>query len=301
MLNSVTLRGFSLVIALLPIPVLAQNLPPGEESSTPAQLSADASNAQAAGAIATPSAPVAIPAGTHIMMVLTSPLHTTSASAGSGLYLRTLYPIIQDNKIAIPAGTQIQGTVESSKRPGHFQRTAEFRFQFTTLIFPDNHVASIDGALQSIPGSRTTRTHSSNGTLRTVDQPEKVIAPVAAGGVTGAIFGSVEHFGIGKFVGAGLGAGLGLGGVLLRRGDEINLRSGTHVEMVLQSPLLVEQEQVAANQHVSPEMHRLEVLPNHAACSADEEPEGLQRQRSTPMQSRLPWPGRLALPGHNLW
>src|SRR5437879_5186135 len=35
---------------------------------------------------------VTIPAGTRVLMVLTSPLHTTSGTAGSGLYLETLYP-----------------------------------------------------------------------------------------------------------------------------------------------------------------------------------------------------------------
>lgn len=235
------------------------------------------------------------------MMVLTSPLHSTSGSAGSGVYLETLYPIIQDNKITIPAGTQVQGTVESSKRPGHFQRTAEFKLQFTTLIFPNNHMATINGALQSIPGSRTTRAHGSSGTLQTVDQTEKVITPVAAGGVTGAIFGSVEHIGIGKFVGAGLGAGLGLGGMLLKRGDAINLAIGVHVEMVLESPLLLEPEQVAANERSSP-AHAIRPVDNvqsKAACSADGQPERLQQRCSTRTQSRLPWPGSMIFPGYD--
>src|SRR5579871_4999993 len=36
---------------------------------------------------------VTIPAGTRVLMVLKSPLHTTSGTAGSGLYLETLYPV----------------------------------------------------------------------------------------------------------------------------------------------------------------------------------------------------------------
>src|SRR5215467_8254865 len=46
--------------------------------------------------VATTTAPstVTIPAGTRVLMVLKSPLHTTSGTAGSGLYLETLYPIV---------------------------------------------------------------------------------------------------------------------------------------------------------------------------------------------------------------
>jgi hypothetical protein len=196
---------------------------------------------------ATDPSTVTIPAGTRVLMVLMSPLHTTSGTAGSGIYLETIYPIIQGNRIVIPAHTQVQGTVESDRRPGHVERTSEFRFRFTTFIFPNNYVAPIQGALQSIPGARNIRTVDKSGTLETVDQAEKVITPGAAGAVSGAIIGSVNHIGIGLLPGAGLGAALGIGAVLLKRGDEISLAQGTNVEMILQSPLSLEQAQIEAN------------------------------------------------------
>src|SRR5579864_6963254 len=53
--------------------------------------------------VATTTAPstVTIPAGTRVLMVLKRPVHTTSGTAGSGLYLETLYPVIQDNHVVI--------------------------------------------------------------------------------------------------------------------------------------------------------------------------------------------------------
>lgn len=61
---------------------------------------------------------VTIPAGTRVLMVLKSPLHTTSGTAGSGLYLETLYPVVQNNRVVIPARTQVQGVVEANDAPG---------------------------------------------------------------------------------------------------------------------------------------------------------------------------------------
>jgi hypothetical protein len=57
--------------------------------------------------VATTTAPstVTIPAGTRVLMVLKSPLHTTSGTAGSGLYLETLYPVVQGNRVVIPTHT----------------------------------------------------------------------------------------------------------------------------------------------------------------------------------------------------
>jgi hypothetical protein len=190
---------------------------------------------------------VTIPAGTRVMMVLKSPLHTTSGTAGSGLYLETLFPVVQGNGVVIPAHTQVQGVVESDERPGHLKRTSELRFRFTTLIFPNNLVVPINGALQSIPGARNIRTRSDDKTLEPVDQPEKVITPTAASAVGGAIIGSDHAFGIGLLPGAGLGAAMGLGAVLLKRGDEIYLPQGSKVEMVLQAPFSLQQAQMAAN------------------------------------------------------
>ena len=204
--------------------------------------------------VATTTAPstVTIPAGTRVLMVLKSPLHTTSGTAGSGLYLETLYPVVQSSGVVIPAHTQVQGVVEADERPGHLKRTSEFRFRFTTLIFPNNLVVPISGVLQSIPGAKNIRTRSEDRTLEPVDQAEKVITPAAASAVGGAIIGAHRGFGIGLFPGAGLGAALGLGSVLLKRGDEISLPQGTNVEMVLQAPFSLDQSQMVANARYVP-------------------------------------------------
>ena len=202
--------------------------------------------------VASPST-VTIPAGTRVLMVLTSPLHTTSGTAGSGIYLETLYPVIVNGQIAIPAHSQIQGVVEADKRPGHGDRVAMFRFRFTTVIFPNNFVMPIQGVLLSVPGAKNVRTRDKEGTFTTVDQIEKVVTPAAAGAVGGALAGSYRGFGIGLLPGAGLGAALGLGTVLLKRGDAISLVQGTSIEMILQAPFSLEQSQLDANARYRPQ------------------------------------------------
>jgi hypothetical protein len=252
-------RSLLLATAMLAKFASAQGLPWLDEPPAQTGFGQEASPAQTplpqimAPQVATTTAPstVTIPAGTRVLMVLKSPLHTTSGTTGSGLYLETLYPVVQGNGVVIPARTQVQGVVEANERPGHLKRTSEFRFHFTTLIFPNNVVVPINGALQSIPGARNIRTRNNDRTLQPVDQTEKVITPAAASAVGGAIIGAHRGFGIGLLPGAGLGAALGLGAVLLKRGDEINLPRGTSVEMVLQTPFSLEQHQIAENARYS--------------------------------------------------
>lgn len=60
----------------------------------------------------------AIHSGTRILAVLTSPLHSTSGTQGSGIYLEVLTPVIQGDRIVIPAHSYIQGTVQGNRRLG---------------------------------------------------------------------------------------------------------------------------------------------------------------------------------------
>jgi hypothetical protein len=202
-----------------------------------------AGNAQTA----TESPATSLPAGTRIVARLRSPLNTTSAVPESGVYLESAEPVVIADRVVIPAHSLIQGEVEADKRPGHFDRSSHLRVHFTTLILPNNHVATIDGQLQSIPGSGNYRKKGQKGTAATVDQVEKTLPQVGGLAVAGAIIGSVRHFGIGMFPGAGLGTALGLGRVLIRRGDEIWLPEGSRMEVVLNSPISIPDQVIVEN------------------------------------------------------
>src|SRR5258706_13574286 len=64
---------------------------------------------------------VTLPAGTHLLMRLTSALHTTSATPGAGIYLETLFPVSAEGRVVIPEHTRVLGLVEFGRRPGRVQ------------------------------------------------------------------------------------------------------------------------------------------------------------------------------------
>jgi len=183
---------------------------------------------------------ITIPAGTHLLMKLISPLHTTSSTPGSGVYLETAFPVVENNRVVIPEHTRVMGVVSDERRPGRVQGRAQMRLKFTQLILPDNRELSIAGNLQGLPGSSTNRTVNNEGTLEPVDQIDADVYTVAKTTGAGILIGSIRHVGIGVGPGALIGAGLGLAKVLFTRGDEISLPVGTRVEMVLQRPLTVQ-------------------------------------------------------------
>jgi hypothetical protein len=190
--------------------------------------------------------PTTIPAGTHLLMKLISPLHTTSSTPESGVYLETAFPVVENSQVVIPEHTRVMGVVADERRPGRVQGRAQMRLKFTQLILPDNRELSIVGNLQSLPGSSKNRTIDSEGTIEPVDQIDADVYTVAKTTGAGVLVGSIRHTGIGVGHGALIGAGLGLAKVLFTRGDEISLPVGTRVEMVLQRSLTV-QPAAAAN------------------------------------------------------
>src|SRR5260370_18658738 len=60
---------------------------------------------------------VTLPAGSKVLMALQSPLDTTSGVEGSGIYLETVFPVVQENHVVIPVRTQVLGVVDAEKRP----------------------------------------------------------------------------------------------------------------------------------------------------------------------------------------
>jgi type IV secretion system protein VirB10 len=183
---------------------------------------------------------ITIPAGTRILVVLKSPLHTTSADAGAGIYSETASVVVQDSRVVIPLKAQVQGVVESARRPGRVKGRAQFLLRFISLTFPNNYSVPIDGALQSVPGSSKLRAKGEQRTIEPVDQIDKDVATVFKPSLAGAVLGSFRSLGPGTFTGAGAGAAFGIAKVLITRGDEIRLDQGTTIEMVLQHPVVLD-------------------------------------------------------------
>jgi hypothetical protein len=193
---------------------------------------------------------------------------------GSGVYLETTFPVVAENQVVIPARTQVLGEVDAERRPGRVKGKAQFRFHFTSLVFANNYVAVIDGALQSVPGNPKVRTQDAEGTIEPVDQIDRDVATIATGVAGGFALGSIQSGKIAATeqsgIGAGIGAALALGKVLFTRGDEIRLDAGSLVEMVLTRPLSIELERIPTNAELAPQPpNRLAAMNQNPDSSAN--------------------------------
>ena len=190
---------------------------------------------------------VVVPAGTKLPVVLKHAINTKSAQPGDTIYCETNFPVVQDNRILIPAGTYVQGSITSVKRPGRVKGRAEVLMHFNTLIYPNGYTVSIPGALDQVPGADSTHVKDKEGTVQENSSKGKDVGTIAESGATGALIGAAAAGGKGAGIGAAVGGLTGLAITMLTRGNDVRLEQGTTVEMVLQRPLVLEEMRLSAS------------------------------------------------------
>lgn len=224
-----------------PVPTAPPPPPAAGTQPTPGASAATAP-ADAAPSAPKPGATVEVPSGTSLPLVLHNGISTHSAKVGDPVYFETLFPIMIDGRVAIPAGSYVSGEVTESKRPGRVKGRGELMIKLNTLILTNGYMVS----LNAVPRSAGT------GGRETVDNEGKVIGDsdkagdvgtVAKTTAAGAGIGGLATQGAkGVGIGAGVGAAAGLIAVLLTRGPDAELPRGTTVDVTLNRPILLDAE-----------------------------------------------------------
>jgi type IV secretion system protein VirB10 len=237
----------------------AQPTPTAATQAVPAPAPAPAANI------------INIPAGTKVLLEVRSAINTKSARPGDGVYLSSTFPVVVGNRVVIPSGVYVQGVVDSVVRPGRGigAQKAQLNMHFTSMIFPNGSVVEIPGVVNSMPGAEHQKVNGDEGTIEqdggsnkahNAGETAKVAVP------TGATIGSIGGLQAGHPLAGGLegaGAGLAAAGIvaLFTRGADVNIPSGTQVEMVLQRPLLVQEANINGPTSLVPASSQQQPLP----------------------------------------
>ena len=260
----------------------AQSPDPAETSrATPAQAQASAPTTVSPPAVVQTASPASdastaspapakktyiVPAGTKVLLQLRSSVNTKSAKPGDSVYLASAFPVVVGNRVMIPSGVYVQGMVDRVERAGHVKGKAKLDMHFTSIIFPNGSVVEIPGLVDSLPGAKKQQVkNDGEGTIEQDSDKTRNMGKVAevsipAGGTVGSIAGLGSGHPLGGGI-AGIGAGLATAGLvsLFTRGADVNIEAGTQIEMVLQRPLILEEENLAG---VGPVGTAAELIPS---------------------------------------
>ena len=158
---------------------------------------------------------IIVPAGTKVALTLTSPIWARSANVGDTIHSATSFPVAIGNEMAIPPGTYVEGKIDALRPPGWFSNHAEFQLHFTKLVFANGYTVELAIVPEDLASSASAP-HLTAGTSATRNSTIYIAAAFAR------VYVEVTPR------------------------NDVLLDNGAPIEMLLQSPLSLDPDSVAA-------------------------------------------------------
>lgn len=196
-----------------------------------------------------PGDEIIVPASTQIPLALTSAISSRTAYAGEPIYCQTVYPIDINNRIVIPVGTYVKGTITEVVRAGHIHRRSRMGLRFDSMILPGGFSKVFTGTLAGFAGNGQEEFNKTESKIKGAGDKGKDAETIAISGAEGAGIGSIAgissgHSGVGAAAGGVGGAIAGTVFVLASRGKDIMLPAGTNLQLELTRPLVFYRYQI---------------------------------------------------------
>jgi len=183
-----------------------------------------ASNTASAPPAYTPPAPVTIPEGTTLSVNLIDSLSSESNKTGDTFRASLETPLVgDDGRVAIPAGSEVEGTVVDAKSAAHFAGSSNLALQLTRV--------TVGGKSYDITTSQWAKKGAGRG-ARTAET-------IGAGAGVGALIGGLIGGGKGAAIGAGAGGAAGTGVQAATKGEAVKLPSETRLDFSLINSITV--------------------------------------------------------------
>lgn len=217
---------------------------PAPAAAQPPRANRPAADSQAATTASPSATQIIVPTGTTLPLVLHNAITTRNAMPGDPVFLETVFPILVDTRIVIPAGSYVQGEIMEAKRPGKVKGRGEVRMRLNTIIMPNGYSVKF-GAVPSNAGTGGGESTDKEGNITGDSDKAGDAGTVIKGGAIGAGIGAVaSRSATGAGIGAGIGAAVGLAAVMLTRGPELELPRGSTLNAVLDRPLYLDSSKV---------------------------------------------------------
>jgi hypothetical protein len=187
-----------------------------------------------------------VPEGTVIPIVITAYLNTRSTQAGDTVYADTLYPIWIQQRLVIPKGSNIRGTVTEVAKPGKIQGKGRLAIRFNDILLPNGVKRDLMAVFKSIHSSGEEKIDRKSETVSKGNPLKREDVGVAVGTTaSGAIVGAAVSGGSGALIGGGVGAAGGIATMLFSRNRDLVINPGTQFDLELKRPLKFANNEIA--------------------------------------------------------
>jgi hypothetical protein len=177
-------------------------------------------------------------AGSILKIILTNSVNSANVQVGDVFTATLTDPVISDNKIVFPQGSEVTGQVTYLEKNGRVGKNAVMDVKFVSVKPPKGQKVPMLGKILTLDNS---------GTLKGNNFKKQIVkdAATVAVGSTGAGLAGLGLFSLVGAAGAGFVACLATGGVVttgyvfMRKGKNVELPSGSKLNVVLEQPITV--------------------------------------------------------------
>jgi len=181
-----------------------------------------------------------VPEGTILSVYLNSFLNTRSTQVGDHFYADVAYPIWLQQRLVIPKGSTVRGTVTEVVRPGKVKGKGRLAVRVEDILLPNGVRRELNASFRGIHGPGTEKIDRRSETVEAAGTKGNDTGQVVGTAGQGAIIGAIAGGGTGAAVGAASGAAVGTGVQVLTKGETLRIPAETILEFRLQSPLEVQ-------------------------------------------------------------
>jgi type IV secretion system protein VirB10 len=180
---------------------------------------------------------IIVPEGTVIPIVLTEYLNTHNSQVGDVFYADTTYPIWVQQRLVIPKGSTVRGTVTEVIRPGKIKGKGRLAVRFDDILLPNGVKREFVASFRGIHGPGDESLSRKSETVTAGGSKGEDAGTVVGTTSQGAIIGAIAGHGSGAAIGAGAGAAVGVATMLFTRGRDLVLSPGTRFDIELIKPM----------------------------------------------------------------
>lgn len=177
-----------------------------------------------------------LPQDQYFRLRMNQTLNSGTSRVGDRFQSTVVTPVYAGGVEVVPAGSIVEGRVTSVSPARTRGREGQLGMQFEAVVLPDGTKYQLDGALTELQDTRAGKVDAENE-VSGKSSDKRNVAYVGGGTVGGAVLGGAIGGGKGAGIGAIIGAGAGVAGVMLTKGSEAELRSGTEIGMVTTRPI----------------------------------------------------------------
>lgn len=178
-----------------------------------------------------------LPRNQYFRLRMNQTLSSGTSRVGDRFQSTVVTPVYAGGVEVVPAGSIVEGRVTSVSPARTRGREGQIGMQFDSVVLPDGTTYQLDGALTELQDSRAGKVDAENE-VSGKSSDKRNVAYVGGGTAGGAVLGGAIGGGKGAGIGAIIGAGAGVAGVMLSKGNEAELRSGTEIGMVTTRPIV---------------------------------------------------------------